>query len=150
MRNTSSSQSGLTKESNETSVPRPGHPCFGFKCGSTRKTKFSLQKAIGKSSWLFRFGYITGVVGRARCGCAAGGWRSLRAHTWATCSARRRPTPSPEAPAVWSTTTTRASLRSGSTTGSISTTILTRVRARLFSIESLVVLVKREAWSLVT
>lgn len=64
---------------------------------------------------------------RARCGCAAGGLRSRRALTWVTCSGRRRRTHSPEAPAVSSTTTMRASRKSGSTTGSISTTILTQV-----------------------
>lgn len=63
----------------------------------------------------------------ARYGCAEAGWRSRRARTSATCSARPRPTLSPAAPAVSSTTTTRASLKSGSMIGSISTTILTPV-----------------------
>lgn len=67
---------------------------------------------------------------RGRCGCAAGRWRSRRARTWATCSARPRPTRSRAARAASSTTTTRDSPRSGSTTGSISTTILTQVVPR--------------------
>lgn len=72
-----------------------------------------------------------------RCGCAAALWRLRRVHTWGMYLESQRHTHFLVVQVVLSITTMLASLRSGSTLGRISTTVLIQVHSYTNPLSSL-------------